>query len=79
MDTIDGTALLLADAVRECRFREALVLTRMLGEVNEHLVVTLVASLRDEGATWSEIATALGVTTQAAHKRFASTGDELPA
>jgi hypothetical protein len=71
MDTIDGTAQLLADAVKEGRFREALVLTRMLSEVNESLVEVLVASLRAEGATWSEIASALNVTTQAAHKRFA--------
>jgi hypothetical protein len=30
----------------------------------------LVAMARAEGATWAEIGTALGVTTQAAHQRY---------
>ena len=30
----------------------------------------LVGLARDEGASWSQIASALGVTTQAAHQRF---------
>ena len=68
------SALLLAqrvsDAVVEGRYREALVMLRDMDDARESLIARCVQALRAEGATWSEIAIALDVSTQAAHKRF---------
>jgi hypothetical protein len=38
----------------------------------DHLQTELVGLARDEGASWASIGAALGVTTQAAHQRFAT-------
>jgi hypothetical protein len=58
------------DAVSEGNYREALVMLREMDDASESLVASLVGLLRGEGATWAEIANALGVTPQAVHKRF---------
>jgi hypothetical protein len=68
-----GTLLLaqrISDAVSEGRYREALVMLREMDEASETLIAGCVQALRMEGATWSEIATALNVSPQAVHKRF---------
>ncbi len=41
-----------------------------LRHASEALVSELVATARDEGATWSDIGETLGVSTQAAHQKY---------
>lgn len=45
-----------------------------LEEVGDALLGHFVDRCRDEGFSWSQISTALGVSRQAAHKRFAPSG-----
>src|SRR5262245_16766082 len=51
-----------------------------LGEVADHLIGHFVDQARRAGASWTEIGQSMGVTKQAAQKRFVPRGsDELPA
>ena len=57
----DRGDLLLAAAAR----------TREVAERLDWVLLSLVGEARAEGRSWEEVATALGVTKQAAHKRYA--------
>ena len=48
----------------------AVRVSEQLGEVADHLVGHFVDQARKSGATWTEIGQAMGVTKQAAQKRF---------
>jgi hypothetical protein len=50
----------------EAGLRASAILRRALDALQQELV----GLARDEGASWSQIGAALGVTTQAAHQRF---------
>src|SRR3954462_10914838 len=52
------------------RVTRAVVLAEHLGEVADSLIGHFVDQARKAGASWSEIGTSLGVTKQAAQKRF---------
>ena len=47
-----------------------------LGEVADHLIGHFVDQARRSGASWTEIGKSMGVTRQAAQKRFVPKGDE---
>ncbi|WP_152362638.1 Clp protease N-terminal domain-containing protein [Microlunatus speluncae] len=49
---------------------EAVLVAEQVGEVADHLIGHFVDQARRSGASWSEIGTSMGVTKQAAQKRF---------
>jgi hypothetical protein len=57
----------------------AVLLAEHLGEVADHLVGHFVDQARRSGASWSEIGGRMGVTKQAAQKRFVPRGADAPA
>jgi hypothetical protein len=65
----DGTAL--------DHLAEASALADHLGELADHLVGHFVDQARRSGASWSMIGQSMGVTKQAAQKRFVSTDSSL--
>ena len=66
----DGTALDHVSA--------AMAVSEHLGEVADHLIGHFVDQARKAGASWTEIGQSMGVTKQAAQKRFVPKADELP-
>jgi hypothetical protein len=62
----DGTALDHVSA--------AVGLSEHLGEVSDHLIGHFVDQARRSGASWTDIGRSMGVTKQAAQKRFVSKG-----
>src|SRR5579864_1563311 len=66
----DGTALDHVSAAM--RFSEH------LGELADHLIGHFVDQARKAGASWTEIGQSMGVTKQAAQKRFVPKAAELP-
>jgi Clp amino terminal domain, pathogenicity island component len=54
------------------RLSEAVLVSQRLGEVADQLIGHYVDQARRSGATWSSIGEAMGVTKQAAQKRFAA-------
>jgi hypothetical protein len=66
----DGTALDHVSA--------AMRVSEHLGEVADHLIGHFVDQARKAGASWTEIGQSMGVTKQAAQKRFVPKADELP-
>jgi hypothetical protein len=54
---------------------EAMLLAEYLGEQADHLIGHFVDQARRSGASWSEIGTAMGVSKQAAQKRFVARVD----
>ncbi|MBO3749457.1 ATP-dependent Clp protease ATP-binding subunit [Streptosporangiaceae bacterium NEAU-GS5] len=59
---------------------DAVLAADRLGEVADHLIGHFVDQARRAGASWTEIGQSMGVTKQAAQKRFVPRGpDELPA
>src|SRR4029453_8918821 len=47
-----------------------------LGEVADHLIGHFVDQARRSGASWTEIGRSMGVSKQAAQKRFVAKGDD---
>ena len=66
----DGTALDHVSA--------AMRISEHLGELADHLIGHFVDQARKAGASWTEIGQSMGVTKQAAQKRFVPKADELP-
>jgi hypothetical protein len=54
----------------------AVLLAESLGEIADHLVGHFVDQARRSGASWSEIGGSMGVTKQAAQKRFVPKGQD---
>jgi hypothetical protein len=54
------------------RLSDAVLLSQRLGEIADQLIGHFVDQARRSGATWSAIGEAMGVTKQAAQKRFAA-------
>src|SRR6202162_6370997 len=49
---------------------DAVLAAESLGEVADHLIGHFVDQARKSGASWTDIGKSMGVTTQAAQKRF---------
>jgi hypothetical protein len=56
---------------------DAVLAAAHLGEVADHLIGHFVDQARRSGASWTDIGKSMGVTKQAAQKRFVSKGDEV--
>lgn len=56
-------------------------LRSLVGEINalEHRKTKMVKSLRQRGATWTEVGYALGITPQGAQKRYGETPERIEA
>ena len=67
-DLIDVIQQVHDDALE--RLTSAMVAAEHLGEVSDHLVGHFVDQARRSGASWTDIGRAMGVTKQAARKRF---------
>lgn len=57
---------------------DAVLAAEHLGEVADHLIGHFVDQARRSGASWTEIGTCMGVTKQAAQKRFVPKADTEP-
>ena len=57
---------------------DAVLLADHLGEMSDHLVGHFVDRARRSGASWTDIGRSMGVTKQAAQKRFVPKGDRPP-
>ena len=60
------------------RLANAVLLADHLGELADHLIGHFVDQARRSGASWTEIGASMGVTKQAAQKRFVPKGDLDP-
>src|SRR5690242_7007481 len=60
------------------RLSDAVVLGDHLGETADALIGHFVDQARRSGASWSQIGVSMGVTRQAAQKRFVSKDDGAP-
>ena len=60
------------------RLSEAMLLGQHLDELADHLIGHFVDRARRAGASWSDIGTSMGVTKQAAQKRFVPQQPESP-
>ncbi|MGB3485117.1 MAG: Clp protease N-terminal domain-containing protein [Mycobacterium sp.] len=58
---------------------DAVLTAEHLGDVADHLIGHFVDQARRSGATWTEIGKCLGVTKQAAQKRFVPKGESMDA
>src|SRR5690348_629586 len=54
---------------------DAIVVADHLGDVADHLIGHFVDQARRSGASWTEIGQAMGVSKQAAQKRFVAKGE----
>src|ERR1700753_1978746 len=67
-DLIEAVAKVHTDPLDQ--LADAVLTAEHLGDVADHLVGHFVDQARKAGASWAEIGTSLGVTKQAAQKRF---------
>jgi len=58
------------------QLQDAMLLGDHLGELADHLIGHFVDQARRSGASWTEIGRSMGVTKQAAQKRFVAKGDQ---
>ncbi|CAM3506614.1 Clp protease N-terminal domain-containing protein [Kibdelosporangium persicum] len=58
------------------RLTDAMLIAQHLGELADHLIGHFVDRARHSGASWTEIGQSMGVTKQAAQKRFTSNAPE---
>src|SRR6188768_2225688 len=56
---------------------DAMLTAEHLGEVADHLIGHFVDQARRSGASWTDIGKAMGVTKQAAQKRFVPKADTI--
>ncbi|GAA2728271.1 Clp protease N-terminal domain-containing protein [Actinocorallia aurantiaca] len=74
----------LIDAVKKSgsdeleQLSNAVIAADALGDVADHLIGHFVDQARRSGASWTEIGRSMGVTKQAAQKRFVPKADENP-
>jgi hypothetical protein len=69
-DLIDFVAGRHPDGDPLAQLGEAVIAAQQLGEVADHLIGHFVDQARRAGASWTEIGQSMGVTKQAAQKRF---------
>ncbi|WP_326687180.1 MULTISPECIES: Clp protease N-terminal domain-containing protein [unclassified Streptomyces] len=67
-DLIDAIKKAHSDALEQ--LTDAVIAADHLGEVADHLIGHFVDQARRSGASWTQIGTSMGVTRQAAQKRF---------
>jgi ClpA/ClpB-like protein len=60
------------------RLSDAVLLADHIGELADHLIGHFVDQARRSGASWTDIGSSMGVSKQAAQKRFVSKGDIDP-
>src|SRR5215213_5720013 len=83
--TTPATSVRLVDLIRAIasahaapldQLSGAVLLAEHLGEVADHLIGHFVDQARRSGASWSEIGGSMGVSKQAAQKRFVAKGQD---
>ncbi|MBB3664287.1 MULTISPECIES: ATP-dependent Clp protease ATP-binding subunit [Prauserella salsuginis group] len=73
----------LIDAIKTARtdvldqLSDAVLAGQHLGEIADHLIGHFVDQARRAGASWTDIGQSMGVSKQAAQKRFVAKGDEV--
>src|SRR4029450_11766975 len=72
-DLIDAITKVHSDALDQ--LTDAVLAADPLGEVADHLIGHFVDQARRAGASWADIGRSMGVTKQAAQKRFVAKGD----
>jgi hypothetical protein len=72
-ELIDAITEVHSDALDQ--LSDAVLAADHLGEVADHLIGHFVDRARRSGASWSDIGRSMGVTKQAAQKRFVPTGE----
>ncbi|GAA4147933.1 hypothetical protein [Actinomadura keratinilytica] len=65
------------DALRH--LSDALAVSELLDDLSDRLLGHFVQAVRDAGAAWAEIGRSMGVTRQAAQKRFAARPGDVAA
>ncbi len=76
-DLIDAIKKVNSDALAQ--LSDAVMTAGCLGELADHLIGHFVDQARRSGASWTEIGASMGVTKQAAQKRFVPKGPGEPA
>ncbi|MGH2719212.1 MAG: Clp protease N-terminal domain-containing protein [Actinomycetota bacterium] len=71
-DLIDAIKKVHADVLEQ--LADAVIAAERLGDVADHLIGHFVDQARRSGASWQEIGRSMGVTKQAAQKRFVGKG-----
>jgi hypothetical protein len=74
-DLIDAIKKVHADPLEQ--LTDAVIAADHLGDVADHLIGHFVDQARRSGASWTDIGRSMGVTKQAAQKRFTTKGEEL--
>src|SRR4029450_13829380 len=74
-DLIDAITKVHSDALDQ--LTDAVLAADPLGEVADHLIGHFVDQARRSGASWSDIGRSMGVTKQAAQKRFVPKGEPV--
>jgi hypothetical protein len=74
-DLIDAITKVHSDALDQ--LTDAVLAADHLGEVADHLIGHFVDQARRSGASWSDIGRSMGVTKQAAQKRFVPKGETV--
>src|SRR5437762_13407901 len=72
-DLIDGIKKARSNVLDQ--LSDAVVVADHLGDVADHLIGHFVDQARRSGASWTEIGQAMGVSKQAAQKRFVPKGE----
>lgn len=75
-ELIDTIKKVHSDALDQ--LTDAVLTAESLGEVADHLIGHFVDQARRSGASWTDIGKAMGVTKQAAQKRFVPKADAAP-
>src|SRR4051794_33783799 len=73
-DLIEAIKKVHTDALEQ--LQDAVLAADHLGDVADHLIGHFVDQARRSGASWTEIGKSMGVTRQAAQKRFVPKGSE---
>ncbi|MGI5416340.1 Clp protease N-terminal domain-containing protein [Actinomadura luteofluorescens] len=73
-DLINGIKKVHTDALEQ--LTSAVLAAEHLGEVADHLIGHFVDQARRSGASWTEIGKSMGVSKQAAQKRFVAKGEK---
>jgi hypothetical protein len=76
-DLIEAIKRAHSDALEQ--LTDAVLAAEHLGEVSDHLIGHFVDQARRSGASWTDIGRSMGVTKQAAQKRFVPKQPEAPA